>query len=259
MLLAVNVGNTTTALGLFDGERRVAAWRLATERTRTVAEYEVFVASLFEQIEASPSALAGVAVASVVPPLVPVWRALARELCGREAYVYGQDGPLGIEVRVGMPRSQVGADRLCNAIGARALYGAPVIVVDIGTATTLDVVAQDGAFVGGAIAPGPATAAEGLYARAAKLPRVELRAPGQAIGRHTVEAMQSGMVLGLAGQVDGLVARTRAELGAPGAPVVATGGLAPLVAGESRTVDRIEPWLTFVGLRAAAQLAGVAP
>lgn len=256
LCLAVNVGNTSTGLGLYEGGVRVAAWRLGTARERTADEYAVLLTSLFAAAGRSATGLEGVAVASVVPPLVPLWRDLSRALCGRDAYVYGQDGPLAIDVRLDMDASHVGADRLCNAVGAKLLVGAPAIVVDIGTATTLDVVDRSGAFIGGAIAPGPATAAEGLYARAAKLPRVELRTPALAIGDDTVSAMQSGMIFGLAGAVDRLVSDTRRELGADNVPAIVTGGLATLLGGLARTIDRVEPWLTLEGLRhAAAQRA----
>jgi type III pantothenate kinase len=253
VLLAVNVGNTATALALFAGETRVAAWRLGSARARTADELAVVVRSLMADADIDPDAVDGVAVASVVPPLVPTWRRLSADLFGRVAYVYGDDGRYGIEVRLDMPASQVGADRLCNAVAARRLVGAPALVVDVGTATTLDVVAPDGAFVGGAIAPGPLTAAEGLVARAARLPRFEVAAPAAAIGGDTAGALQAGVVLGAAGAVDALVRAARRELGAPDAPAIVTGGLAVLIGAKARAIDRVEPWLTLDGLRMMAQ------
>lgn len=257
MLLAVDVGNTEIVLGLFGGDGLVRHWRLSAERDRTPDEYGVFLRSLFHAAGVGMDVVRGVALASVVPPLVQVWQTVARDHLGREAYVYGQDGDYGIEVRVDMPAAEVGADILCNAVAARSLVGAPAVAVDFGTATTIDVVAADGAYVGSAIAPGLTTAAEALFQKAAKLPRIELDLPKRAIGTTTVAAMQAGLVLGFAGQVDALVHRVRAELGAPTAPVVATGAMAPLMASASATIDRVEPYLTLLGLCQVARAHGV--
>lgn len=257
MLLAVDVGNTDIVLGLFEGADLVRHWRLSTRRERTPDEYGVFLRSLFAAAGVAMDSVRGVALACVVPPLLPVWQTVGRDHLGREPYVYGQDGDFGIEVRVDMPASDVGADILCNAVAVRALAGAPAIAVDFGTATTVDVVAQDGAYVGSAIAPGPVTAAEALFQKAAKLPRIEWEMPRRAIGTTTVAAMQAGLVWGFAGQVDALVRRVRGELGAPGAPVVATGATAALLAACSETIDRVEPHLTLLGLAQVARAHGV--
>ncbi len=248
MLLAVDIGNADVVLGLFEGERLARQWRLSADPARTPDEYAVFVRALFEAASVDMRAVDQVAIASVVPPLVGTWREVAREQFGLTPFVFGEDGRYGIEVRVDMAAADVGARILCNAVAARALCGAPVIAVDFGTAITIDVVAADGAYVGSAIAPGIVTAAEALVERAAKLPRVEFSLPRRVIGTTTVEAMQAGIVLGAAGQVDSLVRRARAEIGAPDAPVVATGALAPLMAQACRSIGRVEPQLTLLGL-----------
>jgi len=259
VLLAVDVGNSDIVLGLFEGEALVRRWRLSTEADRTADEYAVLVRSLLDAGRVSPAAIEAVAIASVVPPLLPVWRAVATDAFGRPPFIFGEGGDVGIEVRVDMAPTEVGADILCNAIAARALCGAPVIVVDFGTATTVNAVDGDGAYAGSAIAPGLGTSADALFAKAARLPRVALARPARAIGTTTASALQSGLVLGAAGQVDALVGRMRDELGAR-APVVATGALADLVASASETIDRVEPWLTLHGLRqvAAGRAGGAA-
>jgi type III pantothenate kinase len=260
LLLAVDIGNTDVVLGLFAGASLARRWRLAADRARTPDEYGVFVRALFDSAGVAPAAVEAVAIACVVPPLLPIWQEVARREFGRSPFVYGEDGEFGIEVRVAMPAHDVGADILCNAVAAKALLGAPAIAVDFGTATTVDAVAADGAYVGSAIAPGIVTAAEALAQKAAKLPRIEFARPTRAIGTTTVEAMQSGLVLGAAGQVDSLVRRMREELGAPTAPVVATGPLAPVMAEVCETIDRVEPSLTLIGLGQVARrrLAGEA-
>jgi type III pantothenate kinase len=256
VLLAVDIGNADVVLGLFEGERLARHWRLSTDPARTADEYGVFVRALFQGAGVAPSDVDAVALASVVPPLVGTWKAVARQEFGRSPFVFGEDGRYGIEVRVDMAAADVGAGILCNAVAALALCGAPVIAVDFGTATTIDVVAADGAYVGSAIAPGVVTAAEALVEKAAKLPRIEFARPRRAIGTTTVEAMQSGIVLGTAGQVDALVRRARQEIGAPEAPVVATGALADLMAEVCESIDRVEPWLTLFGLARVARGGG---
>lgn len=255
MLLAVDIGNADVTLGLFEDETLRRHWRLSTDPARTPDEYAVFVRALFQAAGVPASAVDAVAVGSVVPPLVGIWQEVSRAEFGLAPFVYGEDGRYGIEVRVDMAAADVGAGILCNVVAARALCGAPVIAVDFGTATTIDVVAPGGAYVGSAIAPGIVTAAEALVDKAAKLPRVEFAAPRRAIGTTTVEAMQSGIVLGTAGQVDSLVRRARAEIGAPAAPVVATGALAGLMAAACETIDRVEPWLTLLGLARVTRAA----
>lgn len=250
-LLTVSVGNTRTAVGLFAPGAPLVPGAFATSRRRTAEECAVLVRSWLERHRPGrPPAIARVAIASVVPPSTAVWREVAGRLgaADGETRVYGEDGDLGIDVRVRMPARAVGADRLLNALAARARFGAPVLVVDVGTALTLDVVDGAGAFVGGAIAPGPVTAAGGLWRRAPSLAPVAFAVPARAVGRTTEAALRAGIGLGAAGQIDALVRAARAELGAPSAPVVATGGLGEALAGAAAVVDHVEPWLTLRGL-----------
>ncbi|MBX6350310.1 MAG: type III pantothenate kinase [Clostridia bacterium] len=252
-ILAVDVGNTHTVVGVFEDERLVRHFRFATVASRTADEHAALLYALAEAAgdegALALAGLAGVVVSSVVPPLTQAWQEYGRRYLGLEAAVVTAGSDLGVPLRVDRP-NEVGADRIVNALAALERYGAPVIVVDLGTATTFDAIASDGAFVGGAIAPGIAVATEALFARTAQLPRVELVRPPAAIGRNTVHNIQSGIVYGFAGQIDGVVRRIARELG--GSPrVVATGGLAELVAAEAETIDTVDPYLTLEGLRIA--------
>lgn len=247
MLLVVDVGNTTTGVGIFDGERLAHHWWLTTLRERTADELGLMVLGLMRLEGASPRRLTAAAISSVVPSQTEPWRQACRRYFGVEALVVGPGVDAGVEVAYRFPE-ELGADRLVNAAAARHLYGAPVVVVDFGTATTFDVVDAQGRYLGGAIAPGVGISAEALFEHAARLPRVELRRPPSVIGATTAQSVQSGIVFGFAGQVDGLVRRILRELGAR-ARVVATGGLAPLIAPESETIEEVNPILTLVGLR----------
>jgi type III pantothenate kinase len=247
LLLTIDAGNTNTVLGLHDGPDLRAHWRLTTRLEQTADEYGILVRNLFASAGLEPSQIAGVALASVVPPLTPVLVALSRQYLGQE--------PLVVEpgVRTGMPilyepASDVGADRIVNGVAALAAYGAPVIVVDFGTATTFDVVSRKGEYVGGVICPGVGISADALFQRAARLPRVDVRHPGRVIGRSTVGSIQSGLYFGYAAMVEGILARIRAELGEP-VRVVATGGLAETLAGEMPSIEAVDPVLTLTGLR----------
>ncbi len=247
-MLTIDVGNTHTVLGLFDDGRLVRHWRIASDRQKTADEYEALLWTLLGR---APVQVDHVALASVVPPLEGTLAETCENVFGVSPLVLTSEMDLGIEIRVPVP-GEVGIDRVANATAARALVGAPALVVDFGTATTYDVLSGDGAYVGGVIAPGIWTSAEALFQRAAKLPRVDLVRPSSVIGTTTSSAMQSGLVYGFAGQVDALVTRIRSELGAPDAPVITTGGLAALVSEETRVRPRIEPWLTLYGIRAMA-------
>ncbi len=260
MLLAVSVGNTRTALGLFAGEHLVAAGAIATRPAAGADECAVLARSWLAREDRAerPSALA---LASVVPALTPVWRQTADRLGLGPAVAYGDGGRLGLRVRMAMPATAIGADRLLNAIAARWRYGQPVIVLDIGTALTLDVVGADGSFVGGAIAPGPTTAQAGLVRRQPALVPVTVGGAARAIGQDRAAALGAGLDYGSAGVLDGLAERARLELAAPAAAVVATGGLAAVLAPYSRSIDHVEPWLTLEGLRLwwADEAAGARP
>jgi type III pantothenate kinase len=247
MLLAVDVGNTQTVLGLYRGEELADHWRLATERTSTADELGVLLTGLLEL-----DGVDAICLASTVPVLVREWETLAAEWIRAPILVVGPGVRTGITIRYDDPR-EVGADRIVNAIAAKARYGAPVVVVDFGTSTNFDVVSPEGEYVGGVIAPGIEISMDALFARAARLVRVDYSPPESVIGKTTVAGLQSGLVYGFAGQVDGIVARIRGELGAD-ARAVATGGLADLVAPHSSTIETVDPFLTLEGLRLVAEL-----
>ena len=242
MLLAVDVGNTQTVLGLYGGAELTDHWRLATEHSTTADELGVLLTGLFDF-----DGVDGISLASTVPVLVREWEALADKWAHAALLVVGPGVKTGLPTRYDDPR-EVGPDRIVNSVAAKERYGAPVIVVDFGTSTNFDVVSPEGEYVGGVLAPGIEISMDALFARAARLVRVDYTAPQTVIGKTTVGALQSGLVYGFAGQVDGIVERIREELGAD-ARAVATGGLADLVAPHSRTIERVDPFLTLEGLR----------
>jgi type III pantothenate kinase len=246
LLLAVDIGNTNIVMGAFDGERLVASWRTATAAHRMPDEYAMLLDNLFRYHALSMRDVRHMVLCSVVPALSTTFCELSERYLGVEALRIGPEVEIGIRIDVDNPR-EVGADRLVNAVAAYQRYGGPTIVLDFGTATTLDAITAAGEYVGGAIAPGITIAADALFARAARLYRVEMAAPRHAIGRNTVDSMQSGIIFGYVGLVEGLVARVKAELGP--SKVVATGGLAPVICRETSVVDEIVPELTLEGLR----------
>jgi type III pantothenate kinase len=247
MLLAVDVGNTQTVLGVFDDARLVEHWRAATEAERTADELAALLVRLLELRDLGLEDVSGVCLASTVPLLIRAWEEVGARYAEAPVLVLGPGTKTGIPVRFDDPR-QVGPDRIANAVAARERYGAPCIVVDFGTSTNFDAVSSEGEYVGGVIAPGIEISMDALFARAARLRKVELVAPETAIGKTTVAGLQSGLFFGFAGQVDGIVTRMRAELG-DGAPVIATGGLADLIAPHSETIERVDSLLTLEGLR----------
>lgn len=247
LLLALDVGNTHVTAGVFRGSELLARWRLQTDRTRTEDEYGVFLRHLFAVAGLAPEEVEGVAISSVVPPLNWILEKLSRRYFGCEPLMVRPETDTGIEIRCDNPR-EVGADRIVNAVAAHILYGGPCIVVDFGTATTFDVISAAGEYLGGAIAPGILTATEALFQKAAKLPRIELVDPGTAIGKNTITSMQAGIVYGFAGQVDALVRRIQREMGEE-AKVIATGGLATMVADQTETINVVDLDLTLTGLR----------
>jgi type III pantothenate kinase len=249
VLLTADVGNTEIVLGVFDGEDLAHTWRLSTRPERTSDELALQLAGFLEHRGLDLRAdVTGVCVASVVPDVTWQFRDMAAAYLSHEPLIVGPGMKTGVSVATDNPR-EVGADRVVNTLAAYTLYGGPAIVVDFGTGTNFDVVSATGEFLGGVIAPGLQISAGALFGRTARLTRVDLQAPRSPIGRSTVEAIQSGLVYGTAGEVDGIVERIRAELGAPDATVVATGGLAPVVIPHCRTVDHHAPWLTLHGLR----------
>ncbi|MEX2535005.1 MAG: type III pantothenate kinase [Trueperaceae bacterium] len=257
MLLAVDVGNTSTVMGLFDGQRLAAHWRVATNRSRMADQYAVFLKSLLELEDLPPPTRA--LISSVAPPVErELAAALKRYWRAESALVTSStlDGLLAIETD--NPR-EVGADRLVNAIAALEREADAFIVVDFGTATNFDLMVKPNRLLGVALAPGPLVAAEALFTRAAKLPRVELVAPASAVGKNTVTALQSGLVFGYAEMVDGMVERIKREIDPafPNVEVIATGGFADVVRGHCRNVDLYEPLLTLQGLRRIADRLGL--
>jgi type III pantothenate kinase len=247
MLLTIDVGNTNITLGLHEGEELRHAWRLATANERMPDEYGLQILGLLEHARCSPADISGIAMASVVPPLTRTFLLACRDYLGKDPLVVDAGVKTGVQVLVEEPKA-VGADRVVDAAAVQALYGGPACVVDFGTATTFDAISAQGAYLGGAIAPGIGIAAEALFQRTAKLPRVELARPPSVIGRNTVHAMQSGLLYGYAGLVEGIVARFRAALG-DDMKVIGTGGLADLINRETDVIEYTAPWLTLDGLR----------
>jgi type III pantothenate kinase len=243
MLLAVDVGNTQTVFGLFDGEELSEQFRVGTNPSHTADELAVLLRAFVEL-----DSLDGIVLSSSVPQLVSEYEAFAQRWAGAELLVLGPGVSTGVPIRYDDPR-EVGPDRIANTVAARARHGAPAIVVDFGTSTNFDVVSEAGEFAGGVLAPGIEISMEALFARAARLPKVPFTAPERVISQTTVAALQSGLVYGFAGQVDAIVTRIRDELGAADAPVVATGGLAELIAPHSQTITAVDPELTLHGLR----------
>ena len=248
MLLAVDVGNTQTVLGLYpDGGVLADHWRLATERTRTGDELGVLLEGLLDL-----DAVAGICLAATVPMLVREWERVAVRWARAPLLAVGPGVKTGIPIRYDDPR-EVGPDRIVNAVAAKERYGAPVIVVDFGTSTNFDVVSPAGEYVGGVLAPGIEISMEALFQRAARLVKVDYAEPPSVIGKTTVGGLQSGLVYGFAGQVDGIVTAIRGELGAE-ARAVATGGLAELVSPHAATIEAVDPFLTLDGLRLVWEL-----
>ena len=242
MLLAVDCGNTQTVFGLYDGDRLVEQWRVATDATRTGDELGTLIGDLVDL-----DTVTGVCLSSTVPTLIREYEHFAERWAKAPLLIVGPGARSGIPIRYDDPR-QVGPDRIANSVAARERYGAPCVVVDFGTSTNFDVVSAEGEYVGGVLAPGIEISMEALFARAARLTKVDFAEPASVIGKTTSDALQSGLVYGFAGQVDGIVEAMRGELG-DGARVVATGGLAELIAPHAATVGRIDPWLTLEGLR----------
>ena len=247
MLLAIDIGNTSIAFGIFDGDKLHATWSVATDIHKTADEYAVLLFNLLPHEGLSLSDIDHVVICSVVPPLEPIFEQLSKRYFGNPPLVVGPGVKTGVRICTDNPR-EVGADRVVNAAAAHRLYRGPVIIIDFGTATTVDAVSKEGEYLGGAIAPGIGIAAEALFERAAKLPRIELVAPEHAIGKNTVASMQSGVMFGYAGLIESLVSRIRQELGGE-ARVIATGGLADAIARETGVVEEVNPHLTLIGLR----------
>ncbi|MCH4167395.1 MAG: type III pantothenate kinase [Megasphaera sp.] len=247
MLLVIDVGNTNIVLGVFRGEELLDHWRVSTNRLRTNDEYGVLIRNLFYLNGVNSEEIDAIIISSVVPPVMPTLERMCQRYFGLVPLVIGPGVKTGMDIKYDNPR-EVGADRIVNAVAAYEKYGGPVIIIDFGTATTFCAVDKKGNYLGGSICPGIGISTEALVQRTAKLPRIELRRTKHVICRNTVESMQAGVYYGFVGQVDGLVERMRKELGSK-AKVVATGGLAVVIAPETKNIDVVEPMLTLEGLR----------
>ncbi len=247
MLLAIDIGNTSITLGLFDSEKLGPCWRLASNNERTPDEYGIFMVQLLERAGIQPGKIREIAIACVVPPLTGTFERACRDYLNITPLVVNAGTRTGVPLRYEDPK-QVGADRVVNAAAVRHFYKGPACIVDFGTATIFDAISAKGEYLGGAIAPGIGIASDALFRRAAKLPRVEILRPPASIGRNTVHSLQSGLLYGYVGLVEGMVARFRAELG-PGMKTIGTGTLVELIAEETKSIDIIEPWLALQGLR----------
>ena len=247
MLLTIDIGNTNITLGLYQGKELGPRWRLATAYDHMPDEYGLQLLGLLEHAGHAPDSVTGICMASVVPPLTSKIIEACRRYLNVEPLVVDAGVKTGVRVRYEDPRA-VGADRIVDAVAVLHLHGTPACVVDFGTATTFDAIAENGDYLGGAIAPGIGIAAEALFQRTAKLPRVDLQKPPSVIGRNTVHSMQSGLLYGYVGLVEGMVKRFRLELG-ENMKVIATGGLADIMAQESDVIQIVAPWLTLDGLQ----------
>ena len=247
MLLVIDVGNKTLVLGVFKGKTLLDHWRVSTNRLGTTDEYGVLIRNLFYLNGVNAKEIDAIIISSVVPPVMPTLERMCQRYFGLVPLVIGPGVKTGMDIKYDNPR-EVGADRIVNAVAAYELYGGPVIIIDFGTATTFCGVDKKGNYLGGAICPGIGISTEALVQRTAKLPRIEIRRTERVICRNTVESMQAGVFYGFVGQVEGLVARMRKELGAH-AKVVATGGLAVVIGPSTKSIDVVEPMLTLEGLR----------
>ncbi len=251
MLLAIDISNTNIKAGVYQGDSLVADWRVATDHHRLSDEYAVLLRALFAQSGLEWKLVDGVVLGSVVPTLTATFVELSRKYLDCDPVVLGPGARTGIKILIDNPR-EVGADRIANTVAAYRKYGGPAIVVDFGTATTFDAVSADGDYLGGAIAPGVIVAAEALVQKAARLNSVEIIRPRSAIGKNTVTSMQSGILFGYVGLTEGLIARFQEELGP--AKVIATGGLANLIAAETKMIEVVDIFLTLDGLRLIYEL-----
>lgn len=247
MILVLDVGNTNITLGVYKGQDLIAHWRLATVRERTEDELGILIKMLFADKGLDPAQVEGIAISSVVPPLMFALEKMSVKYFGHKPITVGPGVKTGLNIKYENPR-EVGADRIVNAVAALERYGPPLVIVDFGTATTFCVLNETGDYMGGVVAPGIAISTEALFQRAAKLPRIEITRPASVVGRNTVTSMQSGVLYGFAGQVDGIVSRIKQEFDLP-FKVVATGGLAGLISAESSQIDIKDDNLTLDGLR----------
>lgn len=247
MLLAIDIGNTNISIGLFHGDELLATWHISTGVHRMPDEYGIMLIDLLSHQGVEVASVTEGAISCVVPPLLTIFNEMFQKYFKLQPLVVGPGIKTGILIRTDNPRD-VGADLIANAAAAISLYEKPIIVVGLGTATAIVTISREGDYLGGAIAPGIGIAAEALYTRTAALPRVDLARPRKAIGNNTLAAMQSGIIFGYAGLIEGIVTRIQEELGEK-ATVVATGGYASIIAGETRVIDKVNPHLTLIGIK----------
>lgn len=247
MLLAIDVGNTNTVVGVFDHEKLVADWRLETKKERTADEWGIFIKELFKFSDMDIAKIDGVVISNVVPTMLFALTKMSERYIGREPFIVGPEIKIDLDIHLDNP-TEVGADRIVNAVAAHHKYPGDLIIVDFGTATTFDHVSATGAYCGGVICPGIGISAEALFQRTSKLPRVDIEKPARVIGRQTIECIQSGLYYGYVGMVDSLISRMEDEIGRS-AVGIATGGLAALIAGGSQKIRHVDDGLTLEGLR----------
>ncbi len=248
MLLVIDVGNTNTVMGVYDGPKLIDSWRVRTERNTTADEFDVLAANLFQWGGLNLEEIEKIVVSSVVPPMAPILDGFCRRRFGRQPFWVDAKSYKGMPNLYSNP-AEVGADRIVNSVAAYAKYETSLIVIDFGTATTFDAISEKGEYLGGAICPGIMISSESLFQHASKLPRVEIFAPPKnVIGKDTAESIQSGIIFGYAGLVDGIVARMKKQMGGS-VRVIATGGLAGLMYKVSESIEAVEPDLTLEGLR----------
>ncbi|MGM0501432.1 MAG: type III pantothenate kinase [Bacillota bacterium] len=247
MLLTIDVGNTNTVLGLYRNSELVVDWRISTDRQKTIDEYGILLLNLFSSENLELEDVTKIIISSVVPPVINMLEEVSVRYFGINPLIVGPGTKTGMEIRVDNPK-EVGADRIVNAIAAYELYNGPLVIVDFGTATTFCAVSEDGAYLGGSIAPGVDISAEALFSRAAKLPKIELAVPKRVIGKNTHDGLQSGIVYGYIDMVNGIVKRIKEEF-APQAKVVATGGLSDLISPHAQEIDINNQFLTLEGLK----------
>ncbi|TYR78219.1 type III pantothenate kinase [Priestia megaterium] len=247
MIFVLDVGNTNTVLGVYDGDELKYHWRIETSRNKTEDEYGMTIKALLEHVSLSFKDIHGIIISSVVPPIMFALERMCQKYFHLKPLVVGPGIKTGLNIKYENPR-EVGADRIVNAVAGIQLYGSPLIIVDFGTATTYCYIDEEKQYMGGAIAPGINISTEALYSRASKLPRIEIARPSSIVGKNTVSAMQAGILYGYVGQVDGIVARMKAQSNV-NPKVIATGGLATLIAKESDIIDIVDPFLTLKGLQ----------
>jgi len=255
MILTLDIGNTNTVLGLYDGDELRTHWRISTDKSKTPDEYAMLLKNLFDSEKIEAEDVDGVIVSSVVPPILRILKKTTYRYFDLNPLVVGPGVKTGMNIKMDNPK-EVGADRIVNAVAASQIYEGPLIIVDFGTATTFCAVSEAGDYIGGAIAPGIGISSEALFSQSAKLPRIELIKPDRAIAKNTIDGMKSGIVFGFVGQVEYLVGRFKKELGKD-STVIATGGLVSLIAAETDKIDYVEPFLTLKGLKYIAGLNGM--